>query len=274
MGIGTSQYAMAKRAEEVQKRKITDIFNSHWTTKMLSQKVLVPLKEMGNSELAIYNWQNQRLLMSVAVGLVGIIGFVFTTFLGIKKINLAVLGGGIVFAFLLYFVKGMQATGQYKTWKFQRNIAFTRFARLVVPYLYDTMQGVALYEVFATVLKRMEYEEDKNFLRTLMIEIESDSKTAEPFLKFARKMSGTDFSLTFMNVLYDINCGLTDITVVENLSELATKEMNESMQSIADMKEHKFVMFPTKITMLSLVLVFSFAIAMGIYYIKDAGVSF
>jgi hypothetical protein len=170
---------------------------------------------------------------------------------------------------VIYWAKGHSIIGQYGAWRFQRNIEFTRFARLVVPYLYDTMNGFSLYSVFDSVAQRMEKEEDKTALQKLMYDMSRSPNDEKPFIDYANTMSGTDFSITFMQTLYDINQGLTDITVVENLSQTVSKQLMEGIEGIVKVKEHKFVFFPTKITMLAFVLIVGYSVAVIMYSLKD-----
>lgn len=232
---------------------------SIWS-KMLGDKTYNQFKEMGDSEEAISSFQKKRVLVSLAVLLVGgIIGFL---------LHPIVAGVGFVVALLAYIMKARSVDAYYKNWKFERQLAFSKFTRLVIPYLKSSDGNMALYTIFNRIIRRMEDPEDKRNLYQLMGEMGEDPTNIQPFLDFAERSSGTDMSHLFMTTIFDFQQTTFDVTVIDELGKLASEDMMESVDEIIAFKLQRFAMFPTKIVMSSFLLVAGLAVGMMIFSFK------
>lgn len=231
--------------------------------KTLSDKTYAQFKEMGDTEEAISGFQKKRIVVSLVLIIFGVImGLVFHPFAA---------GVGIVVAIIAYFMKGRKVDDFYRNWKFERQLAFSKFTRLVIPYLKSSGGNMALYTVFNRVVRRMDDPEDKNNLYQLMGEMGEDPTDIEPFLDFAQRSSGTDMSHLFMSTIFDFQQSTFDVTVIDELGKLASDDMMNSVDEIIDFKLRRFAMFPTKIVMSSFLLVAGLAVGMMIHSFQGIG---
>ncbi|HFD6742165.1 TPA: hypothetical protein ACF3Q8_003060, partial [Enterococcus faecium] len=152
---------------------------------------------------------------------------------------------------------------------FERHLQFSKFTRLLIPYLKQKKDGGNLYGVFAKIVKRLDYDTDKKLLMKLMQEMTDQPNDIRPFTEYAEQTSGTDMSVLFMSTVYDIRQGSADLDVIEELDRLASEELMAGIDSIIDYKSRRFVFFPTKIAMTSFILVVGFAVGVLFMNLKD-----
>ena len=122
---------------------------------------------------------------------------------------------------------------------------------------------------FAKIVKRLDYETDKQLLMKLMQEMTDRPNDIAPFVEYAEQTSGTDMSVLFMQTVYDIRQGSVDLDVIEELDRLASEELMAGIDAIIDYKCRRFVFFPTKIAMTSFILVVGFAVGVLFLNLKD-----
>lgn len=149
----------------------------------------------------------------------------------------------------------------YSTWKFQRHLQFSKFTRLLIPYLKQSKGQVSLYSVFNKILPRLEDEQDRNSLYKLMSEMSSKPSDIQPFIDYANRSSGTDMSVLFMSTIFDFQQSTFDTSVIDELGKIASEELINGIDEIINFKLRRFVFFPTKIVMSCFVIVIGFAIA-------------
>jgi hypothetical protein len=262
-----------KQAKRAKKQTVairdTRLFN------MVDPDFVKMCEAMMYSDIQIYQWQKSRLMKSVYMGVgAAFVGLVLKI-VGIDQALMVALGG-IGLSVGMYFMSGSAAKGNYEGWKFQRSVAFTRFARLIVPYLYRSVEeGMPMYTVFSNVLERMEDESDKQALRKLMYHHSQRPTDEKPFEEFARRMSPSDFAMIFMQTLFDISQGLTDLEVISALSTQTSRELSETIESISEFKVRKFNMFPTQVTMGGIMpIIMGVSVAIAIDTISNLDISF
>lgn len=254
---------MNDREPTVTVREIKKLSDNFWI-RSVGDKFHSMLLEMGNSNLAILRWQKSRLLKSVVAGLLFLaLGYFFYT----KLMLLA-----LVVPFLMYFMQGRSITSVYSRYKFQRHLQFAKFTRLLVPYLKQTSAGVNLYSVFNKIVPRLEHEADKTLLLTLMKEMSDKPNSIVPFTEYAEKTSGSDMSILFMSTIYDLRQGTSDLSVITELGQIASEELMQSIDQIIEYKSRRFLLFPTKITMSTFLIVIGYAVAVLMYNIKDINI--
>lgn len=220
----------------------------------LAEKDLYPmLQEMGSSQKSIDQFQKTRLMQSA---LVAIVLFITGLFLS-RWFYIGALVGSIIF----YKKKYKKIRSRYTTWKFQRHLQFSKFTRLLIPYLKQSKGQVSLYSIFNKILQRMEDEQDRNSLYKLMSEMSSKPNDIEPFIEFANRSSGTDMSVLFMSTIFDFQQSTFDTSVIDELGKIASEELINGIDEIINYKLRRFVFFPTKIVMSSFIIVLGFAIA-------------
>jgi hypothetical protein len=77
-----------------------------------------------------------------------------------------------------------------------------------------------------------------------------------------------------MQSLFDLDQGALDLTVIERLGQIASKEMMSGIDQIIAFKERKFSLLYTKILMSVVVLMFGFGISIVVYQIGEMGIFF
>lgn len=220
----------------------------------IAEKDLYPmLKEMGNSQKRIDQFQRKRLFQSIFVG---IVFFLF----GLTLSRWFYLGV-IFLPIVVYKMKYKNINSKYTTWKFQRHLQFSKFTRLLIPYLKQTKGSTSLYTIFNKILQRLENKEDRDLLYTLMTEMTNKPEDIQPFIDYANRTSGTDMSVLFMSTIFDFQQSSSDTSVIDELGKIASEELIHGIDEIINFKLKRFVFFPTKIVMSSFIIVIGFAIS-------------
>lgn len=246
--------------KKVERKPSTPVkVESYTFSKTVGKSVYTKMRAMDTSNAYINKWQFNRFMTSA---IVAIFSLVAVAVMNLKPIYF---GGGIVVALLLYLIKGRSVSGYYTRYKFNRNLEFAKFARLIVPLLKQMKDGVSIYSVFAQILPRLQSPIDRKLLQRLMIQITDRPNDIEPYIEFSRSMSGTDFSLTFMTLLYDVSQGATDDNIIENLGKEVSSQLMDVITDIIEFKKSKFTNFPTKIVAPNMILIIGFMVCMMIY---------
>lgn len=226
--------------------------------KLAEKDLYKMLKELRYTDKMFIKYQKNRFTKSILFLVVGIILAFIQPYLIIAGIALALI----------------QWTSEYKRVKrfysnsiFQKQLTFSKFIRMLIPYLLQS--NATLYNVFNKMLFRLEDGYVKNSLENLIIEMNDNPNSEEPFKKFALMASGTDQAVLFMTTLYDYQQNTFDSSVIEELGKMASEQLFNGVDEIIDFKLRKFNMFPTKITMLSLIIVFGYMISTFIHLFKD-----
>lgn len=215
------------------------------------------LLEMGNPLRVIEKYQKQRILQSILI-------LTFFIILGVTVLPAFYLIGVISFVYV-YYAKYTNVRRMYNNWKFQRHLQFTKFTRLLIPYLKESNGNISLYSIFNRILKRTENETDRNSLYRLMSEMNDRPNDIKPFVDYAERSSGTDMSILFMSTIFDFRQSTFDIEVIDELGKLASEEMLTGVDQIITFKLSRFNMFPTKVVMTSILIVIGFALSMFIH---------
>lgn len=230
--------------------------------KMAEDHVYAMLRDMGNSEPNIQKFQKNRFFQSM---LIAVVTLLIGLFMGQNLVMLASPAVG----FLIYKMKVSSIKGMYGQWKFERELEFSRFVRLLIPYLKQSGGDVSLYTVFNKMLGRMDSEEDRNSLYMLMGEMSSRPGDMRPFSDYADRSSGSDMAHLIMSTVYDFQQSTQDTTVIDELGKMASDHMMDAIDQIIAMKIKRFGMFPTKIVMSSFILVIGFAAGVLLEAVMD-----
>ena len=232
--------------------------------KIAEPRLYALLREMGDTDKAIDKFQRKRVVLSLFVGLVagGIFGILINQWLWLV---------GLVLGFVIYKMQLKNVDRFYMGWKFQRQLNFSKFTRLVIPYLKASDGKASLYGTFNKILERTEDPADRQSLYQLMVEMADRPQDIEPFLDYAERASGTDMSHLFMSTIYDFQQSAFDTSVIDELGRMASEDMMNAVDEIIHMKLKRFMMFPTKVVMVSLVLVAGFAVSILVDNLKDLG---
>lgn len=231
--------------------------------KIAENKLYDLLGEMGDTKKAIDKFQRKRMLLAGVVMLVGLIfGALISPWLYIV---------GPILGFVIYKMQLRSVESFYRGWKFQRQLNFSKFTRLVIPYLKASGGSVALYTIFNKILQRTTDEADRRNLYQLMGEMGDKPQDIQPFLDYAERSSGTDMSHLFMSTIYDFQQSTFDVSVIDELGKMASEDMMNAVDEIINMKLRRFNMFPTKVVMSSFILVAGLAIGILLFNFQDLG---
>jgi hypothetical protein len=234
--------------------------------KSLGQENQRMLLEMGNPIHAIERWQKQRILKSILPSVaVVIIYFLIPAWYFLALSPVTSIG--------YYYLQGNDIKNVYRQYKFERHLQFSKFTRLLIPYLKQKKDGGHLASVFSKIIRRLDDDKDKELLMQLSHKMSERPNDIEPFIEYAKESSGSDMSILFMSTLFDIKQGVTDLEVVAELDRLASEELMRGVDQIIEYKSRKFVFLPTKMTMSSFLLVMGFAAAVLVYHLQEINIA-
>lgn len=224
---------------------------------LLSNDIYKMLIDMNYSDAVIEKWQKSRVLKSVMLGVIGLAA-------GIVMGQPMIMGGGPALAFALYFMEGSKIKTSYRNYKFYRALQFAKFTRLVVPYLRSDSAGGTesrVHSTLAAVMERLDSDEDKQLLATLLNEIAQMPDDKQPYINYAQKVANNDFALTFMETLFDIRQGSASLAIIERMSRESNEQIQNLTEDIIQLKSKKFLMFPTKVAMTSIIIIIGCTVA-------------
>lgn len=209
------------------------------------------IAELGYTNEGYKEFQKKRLIKSsLVLALFLILAFVKSMYF---------IPIGIVIFFGLFKMEYISLKNKVKKLKFNKQLAFSKFSRMIIPYL---MQGDAtLYAVFQKMNRRLEEGAVKKNLQRLMINMLENPNDIEPFKKFAIESSGTDSAVLFMSTLFDYQQNTNDTNVIAELGRMSSEELFETVDEIVSYKLRKFSMFPTKLTMGSFLIILGYAVS-------------
>lgn len=221
--------------------------------RMAEDDLYAMLRSMGTNERVIRSYQQKRVLQSALMLVIfGYIGYVT---------NLVLLYAvAIVSAFALYRSRYKSIGRMFQTWRFERELNFSKFVRLLIPYLKQSDGNVSLYSVFNKILIRLDNETDRSSLYMLMGEMGDRPGDIQPFNDFAERSSGSDMAYLIMATIFDYQESTKDISVINELGQMASEQMMSAIDDIILFKISRFGSFPTRITMTSFVLLIGFMI--------------
>lgn len=225
----------------------------------LAEKDLYKMfKELRYTDEMFIKFQKNRFRKCALFLLAGLL-------LGLIDVKLIAIG--FVLALIQWTSQYKKAKSYYNNSIFQKQLTFSKFTRMLIPYLLQS--NATLYNVFNKMLVRLEDGYVKSCLENLIIEMNNNPNSEEPFKEFALNASGTDQAVLFMTTLYDYQQNTFDSSVITELGKMASEQLFNGVDDIIDFKLRKFNMFPTKITMLSIIITFGYMISTFIHLFKD-----
>lgn len=231
----------------------------------IAEKRLYPqLREMGDSYEAIDRFQRKRVLIALFFGFIMLILAIFVMDWFYYAIPIAIIAS--------YKMQIKKVDDYYRAWKFERQMNFSKFTRLVIPYLKASGGNMALYTIFNKILQRLDNEADRNSLYRLMGEMSDNPSDIQPFLDYAERSSGTDMSHLFMSTIFDFQQTTFNTDVIDELGKIASEDMMNSIDEIIEMKLRRFNMFPTKVVMTSFILVVGLGAGILFHNLKDINI--
>lgn len=242
-----------------------DVKKNRYNRMLAEEDLYSMLEEMGNTKRMIDKFQKRRMIQTALAGFFGLLLGLFLS----KWCYLLAIG----LPFFLYRSKYTHVIKVYNAFKFERHLNFSKFTRLLIPYLKEADGSVSLYQVFRKILNRMENPVDKNSLARLMSEMTDKPNDIQPFTDYAMRSSGSDMSINIMQTIYDFQQNSSDTNVINELGQMASTELQRSIDEIIAFKLKRFNFFPTKIVMSSFILVVGFAAAVLVYHLSSINLS-
>lgn len=243
------------------KQKEASTYKPSIWERMIEKDVADMFRLMGEKPLLVRRFQRKRVIMSLLLCVVGLLAGAFVH----KWLYMA----GPVVGFAFYKMRAKAVTTYFRAWKFERQLNFSKFTRLVIPYLKAGAGKTPLYAIFTKILRRTEKPADKRSLSKLMADMAARPQDIVPFQEFAERSSGTDMSYLFMSTIYDFQQSTFDTTVIDELGKMAADDMMNAIDEIIEMKLRRFVMFPTKVVLSSFILVAGLGAGLIVYNFKD-----
>lgn len=232
------------KAKSKEKKKIYRVF---------AESQLYPiLNEMGYTEAQADQFQKRRLLESLGI-------FLALMFTG-KLLASWLYFGALIVPVVYYKLKWKSIKEAYRVWKFKRHLQFTKFMRLLIPYLKQSEGNASLYTIFNKILQRTTDENDRKNLSRLMSQMTSRPNDVQPFIDFANRSSGTDRSVLFMTTIFDFQHSSFDTSVIDELGKEASKELMIGIDEIVRFKVSRFGGYPSKVTYALLIYITGFAL--------------
>lgn len=234
--------------------------------KLLPNQIFEQLLEMNNSKEDIAAWNKRNIMFVFMFFMLFAIFAIFTAW---QVIFIGLLIGG------LFFYNQMKAIKlTYQQFRFERQLEFAKFARLIIPLLKQYQQSINLRAIFEKIVPRLAYEVDRQMLQRLIVDMSYLPGSYEPFDNFAKQMSGTDGSYLFMSTLADLDQGSIDLLVIDRLGKMASEEMMQGIDQIVEFKIKGFSGTFGKMVGTIIILVFGFGISLVIYKIGEVGFFF
>ena len=221
--------------------------------KMAEKELYILLRKMGTSEKVIKTYQRNRVIHTM------IIFLFFCLFAYFTKFNIVYfIAVGI--AFFIYRSRFTGIKRLFVQWKFERELNFSRFIRLLIPYLKQAGGNVSLYNVFNKILVRMDDQTDRDSLYMLMGEMGDRPGDIQPFNDFAERSSGSDMAFLIMSTIFDFQESTKDVSVINELGQMASEQMMDAIEEIINFKIKRFGTFPTKLTIATFIVMAGFMI--------------
>lgn len=214
------------------------------------------LIEMGATDKVMYRFMRNRILQTLATL------FIFSaTYFMVKSIWLLVIAVGL--SGVIYYNGFKQMKNKYILFSFEQELQFSKFARLIGPYLKKNGGNAPLYAIFNKVMPRLKEPMQKE-LYHLMSEMVANPTDIAPFIAFAKRMGDSDFAISFMTSLYDYQHSTNDISVIDELVQIANDALMKNIDVVIQYKLRKFRHIPTLFTASILVVLLGFFVGMFI----------
>lgn len=234
--------------------------------RLLPEEIVRQLREMNNSTVAIAKWQKKNIQRTLFLTSFFLLSGYF--------IDWRITPLGFVVSVLLYRQQLQTVKRVYMQFRFERQMQFAKFARLLIPLLKQAESGINLYQIFSRVVPRLNYQVDKDLLMGLMKDLSDFPNSIQPYEDYAMAVSGSEMSILFMSTLYDLEQGAINLQVIDRLGQLASAEMMQGIDQIIAFKIKRFQLLFTKMMTSIVVLIVGFALALFLYQIGQVGFYF
>lgn len=228
--------------------------------KTISDSIKEKLSEMEYTADDIYKFQRDRILKCAFV-------LLFSILIGFTIYHVFILIG-VLLSFYFWNDGEKMVNAWYEVHEFKKNVEFSNFKMLLIPYLLEN--DSSLYKSLANVRERLDSGYLQNSIQRFMFELDSQEiNTAEPYMNFANAISGTNSSRMFMHLLYLYEEKSSDKKVIQDLNNRAKEELFAGVDTICRIKMKRFHTLMTKLTMIGMIPLASFAVTVGTNKLKE-----
>lgn len=208
------------------------------------------LKEMGYGKSKLLEVQRKRAIKFITFLIISII---------LSYFNLLWFAIGIALTIFQWLSQYRTIQRTYKNFVFKKQFSFFKFSRTLIPYLHQ--ENATVYNVLNRMLKRVDNKNLKEGLERFIIEMNDNPNSPKPFENFGIVSSGTDEAILFMHTLFDFQQHSHDKSIIQELGRMASEDLFKGVDEIIEFKLRKFNMYPTKLTMINLIIIVGFMIS-------------
>lgn len=167
--------------------------------------------------------------------------------------------------YVVYKARYMRIDSEYKGMRYNQQISFSVFARLIDTYLGD---GKSPYIIFTKIMNRLQTDKSKASLAKLISRLQDNTDDKVAYQEFASEMSETNSALAFMMSLFYSQYSPHDQTVVKELSQMAIKEVFETINQIVEIKSDHLEKYGRFFLMASFTLLIGILLAITMMYFQ------
>lgn len=217
--------------------------------KLIEPKAVHLMRKMQTNEYRMARWERKRILTSILILLLILLA---SNFAG--SYRLYVLIAAPALAVFIYVQQGYNLKKIYSRYVFRRQLAFSKFARLLVTYLRQVVNGESILRVFGKLRQRMDSKADKQLLDRLINESRDDPMSDEPYQNFAKRFSGDPSAMVFMEAVDNLRKTGVDGGVIAGLAKQIDEDILKKMIEIRQMKMRKFRFVNTAIVAMGMLM--------------------
>lgn len=216
--------------------KTTDIKITHPPFfKLIEPSAVALMRKMQANEYRMAKWERKRILTTIMIFLLFVAAAMF-----IPSYKTYILIGSPFMAIFMYWQQGHNLKKTYSNYVFKRQLAFAKFARLLVTYLRQVVAGESIIHVFGKLRNRMDTKADQHLLDRLINESRDNPSSDEPYIEFATRFSGDPTSVVFMEAVNNLRISGVDGGVISGLAQQIDDDILKKMIEIRQMKLRKF----------------------------------
>ncbi|EAG4642810.1 hypothetical protein C5754_14170 [Listeria monocytogenes] len=223
-------------------------------TMLIEMEQIPPFETKEEQIHYLINLQRKRVFKGILLLLIGVLGAIF--------INKWLLLAFFVLACLFYRMDYTKVVKTYKYWKFEKQIEFLKFIRLLIPILLE--KKTSLYLAMNKMLHRL--DEDSKYIKDeierFLIALNQKPNSIEPFINFAKRASGTEEALLMLRTLFAYQQKSNDPTIIKELGELSNEQLMGGVDEIIRFKTKRFGIYPSLTLASIFFIVIGYTIAM------------
>lgn len=211
----------------------------------LSERRMLKRIHLDYTNTALF--QRRRVFLSAGAS---IMTFIFMIIFTGKIVNSLVMTGLVGFG--IYYLQRFQLKNYVDTYILTREMAFAKLMRMLTPYILDPVPTHPV-NLFDKVGRRLDSEQDRGIVNTLIINIIRTPLAREPYLQFANEFSGDPRSTTRMLSIYNVLNFDGHNEVIEVLAKQSDSEFKYTVREIISKKIERFSAIGVRVLLMGLI---------------------